>query len=64
MSNQYNAKLVQRDGFYKVEMWDGDEEVFSTTLIPARYKLVAQMVHSSLEVAIAFGMITPPESES
>lgn len=68
MSNQYNAKLEQvapGDGtFYKVSLWDGDEEVFSTSLIPARYKLVADMLHSTLEVAIAFGFLAKSVSEN
>lgn len=64
MSNQYQARLdtiAEADGpFYKVSLWDGDEEVFTTTLIHARFKLVADMLHSTLEVAIAFGFLQQP----
>lgn len=61
MSNQYESTLEQVTSndniFYRVSLMDGDDTVFLTTLIPARYKLAAQMIHSTLETAIAFGML-------
>lgn len=68
-SNQYQPKLEALAGpdgngtFYRVSMHDGDEEIFSTTLIPARYKLLADMLHSTLEVAVAFGFFEMPKHE-
>ena len=62
-SNQYQAKLETLEGHYRVSLLDGEDEVFSTTLIPARYKLVADMIHSTLEVAIAFGFFQSTQNE-
>lgn len=59
-TNQYQAKLTHTTDGTIVSFFDGEDEVFRTTPIPARLRLVGDIVHSSLEVAIAFGMITPP----
>ena len=63
--NEFTVKLDthenKTDGtFYRVSMFDGEDEVFSTTRIPARYKIVADLLHSTLEVAIGFGIIVGP----
>lgn len=61
MSNQYNPKIENIEGHFRVSLWDGDEEIMSTSLIRAEYKLVADMLHSTLEVACAFGFLKKPD---
>jgi len=60
MSNQYNPKLENVEGGYRVSLWDGDTEIMSTTPIKVEDKLVADMLHSTLEVACAFGFLKKP----
>lgn len=61
MNNKLVAKMefhTNTDGqFTTVKLCDGEECVFTTTLIPDRYKVVADLLHSTLEVAIGFGII-------
>lgn len=69
MSNQYTVKMETHESeidgtFHRVVMHDGEDEVFSTTRIPTRYKLIAEMVHSTLEVAIGFGILDAYESSN
>jgi hypothetical protein len=64
MSNQYTPKLETINGGYRVSLWDGDTEIVSTTPINPEYKLVADMLHSTLEVACAFGFLKKPAEHS
>ena len=58
MSNQYQPKTRPGlNGGTIVEFYDGEDLVFQTTEIPADFKLLADMVHSTLEVAISFGFV-------
>ena len=60
-SNQYQPKTKPGvNGGTIVEFYDGDTLVFNTTEIPADYKLLADMMHSTLEVAISFGFVKQP----
>lgn len=59
MSN-LRPEITENEKGFIVTLYEGDEVVFTTTTIPHSYKLIADMVHSTLEVAIAFGFFKEP----
>jgi hypothetical protein len=60
-SNQYKPRLVERpNGDRIVEFYDGEDLIFKTTEIPSDFSILADMIHSTLEVAISFGFVTRP----
>jgi hypothetical protein len=64
-SNQYQPK--QRpgpNGGSIVSFYDGETLVFETSEIPQDFKLLGDMIHSTLEVAISFGFVKQPQSEN
>jgi len=57
-SNQYQPKLqIGPTGGTIVKFYDGEDLVFETTEIPKDFKLLGDMIHSTLEVAISFGFV-------
>lgn len=63
-SNQYQPKTkVVPNGGTIVQFFDGENLVFETTEIPANFKLLGDMIHSTLEVAISFGFVKQPQPE-
>lgn len=57
-SNQYQPKTkIAPNGGTIVQFYDGEDLVFETTEIPVEFKLLGDMIHSTLEVAISFGFV-------
>ena len=59
MSN-LKPEITETENGFTVTLYEDDQIVFTTTTIPHSYKLIADMVHSTLEVAIAFGFFKKP----
>jgi len=60
-SNQYRPLTKPGpNGGTIVEFYDGHVQVFQTTEIPKEFKLLGDMIHSTLEVAISFGFVKQP----
>jgi len=64
MSNQYQAKIVVEAKGSVIQLLDGEDVVFSTTPIPPRFQLVTDLLHSTLEVALLWGLLKhiPPRN--
>lgn len=65
ISNQYQAKTkIVPNGGVIVQFYDGEDLVFETTEIPVEFKLLGDMVHSTLEVAISFGFVKQSQPQT
>lgn len=57
MSNQYRAKKTVEPEGSVIQLFDGEDVVFSTTPIPPRFQLVTDLLFSTLEVGIAMNLL-------
>lgn len=65
LSNQYQPKsTIGPNGGTIVKFFDGEDLVFETTEIPRDFKLLGDMIHSTLEVAISFGFVKQPQPQT
>jgi hypothetical protein len=59
-SNQYQAKKKFVNGGVIIEFYDGEDLKFSTTPISEEYSLLADMIQSTLAMAVGMGFIKSP----
>lgn len=57
---QYQVKKRFVNGGIVVEFHDGETLVFATTPISGEFSLLADMIHSTLNVAIGMGFLKNP----
>lgn len=60
---QYYARKRETAEGTVIEFYDGDTIMFATTPIPPRCNLFADLLHSTIEVAVAFGWKPAPENQ-
>ena len=59
-SNQYQAKKKFVEGGVVIEFYDGEDLKFSTSPISEEYALLADMIQSTLTMAVGMGFIKSP----
>ena len=59
-SNQYTTKKKFVDGGVVIEFYDGEDLKFSTTPIPEEFSLLADMIQSTLQMAVGMGFVKHP----
>lgn len=59
-SNQYQAKKRFVDGGVVIEFYDGEDLVFATTPIPEEFSLLADMIQSTVTMAVGMGFVKSP----
>jgi len=64
-NNQYHPQEeAGPNGGLIIAFYDGEDRVFETTEIPEKFRLLGNMIYSTLEVAVSFGFVKQPDPEN